>query len=391
MSIGASTLAPSQSPGGDRAYAIKPFKGGLHAKPKTSTPDAPPAQTGPQRREHSGFYDLGPVLSHNCLLNFIAGARGIGKTFDAKRKGINRWIKKRTQFIYLRRFEEELKSIDQFFADIQHLYPDWDLRVNGRKFEIAPSNTRDDKKREWAVIGFAVALSTAQNRKSISYHDVTWVIFDEFILEKSAQHYLPNEAEILINFFNTVDRYQEKTTFVCLANAVTIDNPYNVYLKVLPDKEFVKDPDGFWLFHFPESKEFIDSISQTRYGQFIKGTAYYDYAVSNQFADNHLHLVEEKGSNALHYFNLETKAGTMSIWQDVAAGKFYALSRIPQGQLMLTMMPEKMTEEKTLVFPNDDLIINLMSAFRTKRMYFDTPATRNMFLDLFNASSTRKR
>lgn len=376
----------------DQPYAISPYRKtpikGVGTIPtlepgKKRVPDKAPSAFGPQRKEHRGHYDLGGILSHNCLWYLIAGARGIGKTFDAKRKGINRWIKKRTQFIYLRRFEEELKSIGQFFADIQHLFPDWDFRVNGRQFEVAPATSRDDKKREWEVMGFAVALSTAQNKKGVPYHNVTWLIFDEFILEKSAQHYLPNEAEVLLNFYNTVDRFQEKTIMVCLANAVSIDNPYFTYLKILPDKEIIKDSGGFWLAHFPQSDEFKASIASTRFGQFIEGTAYYDYSVQNQFSDNHKHLVGLKNEKALHYFNLELKSGIMAIWQDVVGQKWYATSKPVRGQLTLTLLPEKHTEETTLVFLNSEIIVNLMGAFQAHRLYFDTPATRNTFLDLF--------
>lgn len=352
---------------------------------KKRVPDKAPLAFGPQRKIHDGYYDLGPILSHNCLLNLVAGARGIGKTFDWKRKGINRWIKRREQFIYLRRFEEELKSIGQFFADIQHLYEDeWDFRVNGRQFEVAPASTREDKKRDWEVMGFAVALSTAQNKKGVSYHNVTWVGFDEFILEKSAQHYLPNEAEILLNFYNTVDRYQEKTIFVLLANAVSIDNPYFTYLKIIPDKELIKDGGGFWLAHFPQSEAFKASIASTRFGQFIEGTAYYDYSVQNQFSDNHKHLIGLKNEKALHYFNLELKSGSLAIWQDVVGGKWYATGKPVNGQATLTLLPEKHTEQTTLVFLNSDIIINLMGAFQAHRLYFDNPASRNIFLDLFS-------
>lgn len=388
MSIAERTPAPA---GG---YAIKPFAGRMY-KPKAKNADAPPLALGAPKKLHDGYYDFGPVLSHNCVLNFIAGARGIGKTFGFKRLVIDAWIRKRDQFIYLRRFEEELKTIDQFFADIQHLYPQWDFRVDGRKFLVAPSSTRDDKKRDWEVIGFAMALSTAQNRKSVSYIRVKKVGFDEFILEKSAQHYLPNEAEILINFINTVDRNQDDTVFICMANAVTIDNPYFTYLKIIPPqadalkrKDYVKDksPAKFWIAHFPDSHEFKNSIADTRYGQFIAGTAYYDYAVGNQFSDNHLHLVGDKSSDALHFFNLETRAGTMSVWKDETHRKWFVMSRVPTGRLMLTMMPEKMDETKTLVFPNDEIILQLMSAFRTRKVWFDNPATRNVFIDLFNGA-----
>lgn len=377
-------------------YAIKPHVRARQSGKTTELKAAHEVALDPVKGiKHTGFYDFGPVLSHNCLLNMIAGARGIGKTFGAKKLGINRWIKKREQFILLRRFEEELKSLDQFFADIAHEFTDWDFRTNGRRFEIAPASTRDDKKREWEVIGFAVALSTSQTKKGVSYHNVTLVIFDEFILEKSALHYLPNEAEILLNFFSTVDRFREKTTFLMLANAVTIDNPYMTYFKILPDKEFIKDsgPAKFWLAHFPKSEEFKASIDSTRFGQFLKNNAadYYDYAVKNQFADNHLHLVKLKSADALHFFNLETKAGSFAVWQDTNAGLWYATSKMPAGQLMLTLLPDKMTEQKTLVFINDPIIIDLLASFRNKALYFDTPATRNVFLDLFTLSGRRTR
>ncbi len=56
------------------------------------------------------YYDYGRVLSYHAAWMFVIGARGLGKTYGAKKLVIGDWIKKRWQFIYLRRTAEEQKN-----------------------------------------------------------------------------------------------------------------------------------------------------------------------------------------------------------------------------------------------------------------------------------------
>ncbi len=58
----------------------------------------------------SDYYDYGRVLSYHAPWMFIIGARGLGKTYGAKKLVIGDWVKKRWQFIYLRRTAEEQKN-----------------------------------------------------------------------------------------------------------------------------------------------------------------------------------------------------------------------------------------------------------------------------------------
>ena len=53
------------------------------------------------------YYDYGPVLSRNAVFNMIMGARGLGKTYGAKKLVIKEFINHGNQFIYLRRYKEE--------------------------------------------------------------------------------------------------------------------------------------------------------------------------------------------------------------------------------------------------------------------------------------------
>lgn len=338
-----------------------------------------------QKKVHP-YYDYGPILSRNGVFNYLVGGRGLGKTYGAKEQAIKRYIRNSDMFIYIRRYKEELKSVGTFFDDIADRFPDWDLKVDGRTFLIAPASTRDDTKRKWDIFGYAVVLSVAQQLKSMPYPRVTLIIFDEFIIEKGVIRYLPDEARVFLNFFLTVDRGQDKTIVLFLANAVSIVNPYFLEYKIrpTPDTEWLKQNKGFTICHFPKGEDYAKSFMATRFGQFIQDTEYADYAIGNQFADNNDILIELKDPDAKYQMTLENRLGKFSVWHNLGNDKYYATTKLPGNQLEYTLIPEHVDEDITLLLKNDRYIQDLRTAFRVGRMFFDNPTTRNIFIDLFH-------
>ena len=77
------------------------------------------------------YYSFSRVLSYNGVYNMVMGARGLGKTYGAKKIVIKNAIEKGQQFIYLRRYKTELRGRNSFFTDIQHEFPDEQFRVEG--------------------------------------------------------------------------------------------------------------------------------------------------------------------------------------------------------------------------------------------------------------------
>lgn len=352
--------------------------------PKKRIQDKAPESTGPLKKVHP-YYDYGQILSHNAVYNFLVGGRGLGKTYGAKRRAIKRFLSHGDMWIYVRRYKDELIPVrETLFADIQHEFPDWDFRVLSNSLEVASASTREEKRRDWRTMGYIMALSVAQQYKSVAYPLVKTIIFDEFIIEKGAIQYLPNEAGVFNNLYSTVDRWQDKTTVFFLANAVSLANPYFIEYNILPTKEteWVKDPNGFYVAHFPQDKAFADSVLNTRFGRFIQDTEYADYAVGNEFADGHAQLIGIKNPRARYQFTLETRRGSFSIWEDVMRAEWYATKKHPGNRLDFTLLPERMNEDKTLLMWSSDLIGRLRSAFSSGQIFFDTPITRNIFLDL---------
>jgi hypothetical protein len=328
------------------------------------------------------YYSFSSILSRNAVYNFVIGARGLGKTYGAKRKTINDYIKKGDQFIYLRRYSTELKSaLPTIFADIAHEFPGYHFKVQGSEMYIKKG---EGKTAKWEVIGYGVALSKAQQKKSVAYPKVKTIIFDEFIIDRGAVHYIPEEAKAFNDFFSTVDRWKDKTRVLFLANSVSIMNPYFIEYGIKPtNEEWITMGEGFLCCHLAPSAEFSTGVYRTRFGKFIAGTEYADYSVEGEFSDNNDSLIAKKNSEAKYYCTLETRTGTFSIWIDYSGPFFFIQEKRPKQETFWTMLPEKMAEGKVLVTYTDKMIQNLRSAFSRGRVSFSNPQARNAFVGIY--------
>lgn len=342
------------------------------------------------------YYNFDKIYSYNATFNFLVGSRGLGKTYGSKFKVLKKAIKTFEakqpieQFIYVRRYKEELQtSAKTFFADIEDRFENYDFRTNGWHAEMAPIGTREEKKREWTVIGYFVPLSRGQAMKGVSFPLVKTIIFDEFIIEKGMQHYLPNEAEAFQNFYSTVDRWKDKTKVFFLANSVSIMNPYFLAYNIKPDEVgelFTFGPaqaPNFGLCHFVDAKDFTNEVYQTKFGAFIQGTEYAQYAVGSEFKDNSDALIEGKTADSKYVYTIETKEGTFSVWKSWTDNVFYIQERRPKVESIFTMIPEKMEDGKTFIAYNDRLMQVLRTAWRNGYTRFDSSKSRNAFTRIF--------
>lgn len=327
------------------------------------------------------YYDFSPILSRNATINMVMGARGLGKTYGAKKIAIRNAIRRGEQFIYLRRYRTELKGRESFFSDIAHEFPDFEFRISGG---VAEMKHVDDGKEKWEIIGYFIALSTSQSNKSVAYPKVTTILFDEFIIEKGNVQYLPNEVKRLYDFYSTVDRWQDKTRIFMLSNSVSIMNPYFIEYDLSPTREFALRGDGFVCAHFVDSERFASEVAKTRFGSFIvkHSSDYADYSISNVFADNDDEFIMKKNGTAKYNFTLRTKQGTFSVWIDGAT--WFIQQRRPKSQERLyTLVGSNMKEGECLLVYGDKIMQLARSAYKHGRMFFDNPTSRNAFREVF--------
>lgn len=325
------------------------------------------------------YYSFDAVMSRNAVLNMVMGARGLGKTYGAKKFVINNAIRKGEQFIYLRRYRSELKNKQNFFDDISVAFPGYEFRVNG---SVAEMRMVSDK--EWSAIGYFVALSVSQANKSVAYPAVTTIIFDEFIIERGSVRYIPGEVQTLLNFYSTVDRWQDKTRVLMLSNAVSIMNPYFIQYDIDPSYgEFVMRGDGFICAHFVDSKQFASEVARTRFGQFIINydEGYASYSISNEFVDHNDDFVLKKNGNARYVLTMRTSQGVFSIWMDGLT--VFVQKKRPKGdEILYTLCSDIRAGERMLTYSDKTLQI-LRARYKHGRVFFDSPSTRNSFREIF--------
>ena len=353
--------------------------------------------------DNSVYWNLSQTLTHNMLINIIVGNRGGGKSFGAKKRGIDNFINSngKEQFGYIRRYKDDLKEpMIQFFKDIEYMYPDYEFKVDSKYFYIRlkPAN-KDEKWTEKDIAGYGFTLSTASNKKSISYPRVTTLIYDEFLIDKGNQQYLADEPIKLLNLYETVARPgtdHPRVVLFMLANALTITNPYFLFWNLkMPTKQ---DKNGKWVWKHPtrpilvedvRNEAFIDRKKNTEFGRLVDGTKYADYSINNKFLLDDDTFLGKRSPKARYYFTFIYKNHTLGVWVDFIEGKMYVSNDVdPQYPLMysLTLKDHK---PNTMFLKNKNKaghFKKFLEAYQQGNVVFETMNIKNITYEVIQMS-----
>lgn len=325
--------------------------------------------------KESLYYDPNKMLSYDRILNFIIGARGIGKSYAMKKHPIKRFIKYGEQFIYVRRYKPELKKIGNYFNDIAQEFPNHEFKVKGRQFFI------DGK-----LAGWAIPLSAWQSEKSNAYPMVTTIVFDEFIRERDNSGYIPNEVDALLNLMDTVFRTRENGRCICLSNAVSVINPYFVYFGLVPDINKRFNAYKHILIEIPDSKDFSDERRKTKFGQLIDGTEYGEMSLDNEFVNDSDVFIEKRSKISKFVFSIVYKGMRMGVWVDTQQMLLYLTAdHDPSTKNVYALTADDLEEDMILVsnYKKNYHIRKLCSAFMNGQLRFDNQLMRTIGYEMF--------
>lgn len=340
-------------------------------------------------------YNLHDILTTNAMWCFIMGARGLGKTFGALNFCIKKYIHKKRQFIYLRRYDEDIKKIrPTFFKDMALVFPEYKFQIEGMNLQICFHP--DEKKRVWETMGYIVSLNTSGSLKSVPFPQVYYIIYDEIFPNKNSQRFLSNETEIFQEFYSTVDRAQDRVKVLALSNATSVANPYFSAYKLRieqQNKNIQIYAKGFIAVELADYKGFSAKVKRSRFGQFITRYSpdYAEYAMSNKFRDNTKDLIAELNPNVDSYnFTIETEMGEFNIWSHfdnrIHDGYYFLSNKTVKHPRMKTMVPQNVTTNKTLLRKNDEIVKRLSSAYRGGRLRFESSELQAIFIDMYGAT-----
>lgn len=167
----------------------------------------------------------------------IYGERSNGKTYSSLDYCLENYFKYGEQFAYVRRWGEDIKrkEMTQLFAG--HVHNHRIEALSGKKWQgidyyagqfyanrhELTKTGKDDWVRTTNPIGFAFDLNNAEHYKSISYPNITTIVFDEFL---SRRAYIPNEFLLFTNLLSTIIRNRRNVKVIMLGNTVNKYSPY---------------------------------------------------------------------------------------------------------------------------------------------------------------------
>ena len=346
------------------------------------------------------FWDIYRTQTHNALINLIVGNRGGGKSYGAKKKAVENFIKKGEQFGYIRRYKDDLKKpLEQFFKDISQEFPEHECKVEGEKvyIRIRESNSKA-KWTEKDVAGYGFSLSTANNKKSMSFPDISMLIFDEFLLEEGNQRYLPNEVEKLLNLYETVARPgsgHRRVTLWLLGNAISITNPYFLYWNLrMPTtadkngKHIWKHPNRPILVEDVRNEGFIDIKKNSEFGALVAGTDYAEYSIENKFLLDDDAFIEKRSNKSKHVFNFTFKDRTYGVWLGFSEGKMW-VSEATDPCAITYSFTLKDHKPNTMLLKSKNkahFFKMFMEGFKQGNVYFENMNIKNMCYEVLRMS-----
>ena len=347
--------------------------------------------------DRSIFWDIGRTLTYNALFNFIVGNRGGGKSYGAKKRCIDNFIKRKEQFGYIRRYKDDLKKpMQQFFDDIAWEYPDYEFKIDGDKFliRLKPANENEKWTKE-DIAGYGFELSTANNKKSISYPDITTLVFDEFLLDKGFQRYLPNEVQAFLNLYETVARpgtQHPRVVVFFLANAISITNPYFLYFNLKMPSMIDKNNKYIWkhpkkpiLVEDVRNEKFIDKKRNTEFGSIIEGTEYADYSIENKFLLDDDSFIEKKSPNARYYFTFVYNNKNFGVWVNFTEGKIWVSEDIDPSYILKYALTLKDHSPNTMLLKSktgSNHFKVFIENYKNGNVYFENMNIKNMCYEI---------
>lgn len=339
----------------------------------------------------SNWYNYDKLLGYNATFNFAITGRGQGKTFGAIVACVKDFLKNGNEFIYLRRYKTEISSSSKTLFDainLNKVFPGYTLWCEGNKFFIQKfSDDGSDEKPEKQLLGYATALSTANILKSTNFAKVKTIVFDEFLLGPGVFHYLPNEVEAFLDFYETVARKRDVRVFF-LGNAITQSNPYFTYFRLtLPyNSDFKTFKNGLIVVNYTSNKDFVAEKKATKFGQLIAGTHYSDYAIDNEWLNDDEAFIEKKIGYCKNISVVKMNGKFYGIWRSTENRRYYISEDYDPCNICIISFDKADHDEETILASarTNPFFKFVVENFRVGNVRFENMNVKNLFLTIIN-------
>lgn len=232
------------------------------------------------------WYNMPFIIQQPYPFIVIIGARGTGKTYGANEYLIDSGKK----FMYLRR---TLTEYEIAVNSDRNPFQVYDSNIVAERIEKGLSAIYADDTKE-KLLGYASALSTFHNLRSVNFNDVEIIIYDEAIPEEHVKT-IKNEYNVILNMYESINRNRELESkdpvkLVMMSNSNDISHPIIRGLKIADelfnsDTGIIEQSDRGLLVIYTISEGFKEKKANTAlYRLADSNSNYSQMALGNKFS-----------------------------------------------------------------------------------------------------------
>lgn len=327
--------------------------------------------------EESEFYNNSKILSYNENIMYILGNRSAGKSFCWKEWAVKRFLNGKGQFMYIRRYDNDLDDIDTFFNDIAFKFPNVDFRVKGRRLFINGN-----------IGGYAIPLSIGQKKKSVSFVDVTFLFFDEFLPENG--RYLKNEFSKLQGLYQTVARgggkvIRDNVYMALVANHVSYANPYfqAMKIRIRGDEKYIHVKRMNSVVELFDNKQVADEVKKSKVGGFLSYGEYGEYAQGGNFLLDSKEFIEPLPSGSEYQLTIKYDGNEYGVYSRLDG--LYHIGKPRQNfRLQYAFSNKDLSLNYKLIdnWRNSMIMVNLKAYYEEGGLRFTNYSAKQMFTDI---------
>lgn len=258
------------------------------------------------------------IKSKGALFNYIASDRSDGKTWDLKINALEDYDNLGLATIYVRRYKTEMQSgvYNDFFGELfsEKKYAEkWgDYEFIGDKKTI---KVRRPGEKHFNTIVYLVPLTMAGKLKStINPYSIASIRYDEFAPLDG--RYLPNEAELLLELWKTVDRDRNSIQLFITGNRIDPFNPicayFNIDVRIGEKNKLNTYKNGTFAVQVYSSKEHRIERKASKFNDLISGTNYENYEYGGILRQFNLKQAKRDGMN--FWCRFATLLGEGTLW-----------------------------------------------------------------------------
>ena len=187
----------------------------------------------------SEYYNGDRIRKTGADMMIIFGQRSSGKTYDAIAHAVREYIRDESQFVYMRRYEDEitpsvLSELLSGHADqITEAFGEGaTCRYYSRKFMLNTPEKKD-------IIGHTMSISGYMAYKGSQYPRVKTIILDEFLSKRPYSYVSRNPTQEVDDFLqnvSTIVRGRTDVKIYLLGNTVTRNNAFFKVLGIDPEE-----------------------------------------------------------------------------------------------------------------------------------------------------------